>query len=175
MHNLNPSCQNCCGLLTLGARSQSSPKQGYFTAGGINAGAEMLGDTSQQWFLTHRDLSKISVGQRQLRQVWREMKFVDQTPRQCQKCMITETQAEQQRFWDTCPSRDISTGLGEMFCPAARARAACPQSFRSQESPRAPKCGHQPSVPTLPSCCWCAPSANGLWANRIPILCWSHQ
>lgn len=58
----------------------------------------MLGDTSQQWLLAHRDLSKVAVGQRQLRQIRREMKFVDQTPRQCQKCMTMEAQAEQQRL-----------------------------------------------------------------------------
>lgn len=118
----------------------------------------MLGDTSQQWLLAHRDLSKVAVGQRQLRQIRREMKFVDQTPRQCQKCTIMEAQAEQQRLWDTSPSRDISTGLGEMFCPAASAgRAARPQSCRSRESPRAP---HGPSVATSQVSPHCLPAAD---------------
>lgn len=156
MHDLNPSC----GLLTLASvRSQSSPKQGYLPAPGINAESEMLGDTSQQWFLTHRDLSKIIVGQRQLRQVWRDMKFVGQNPRHFQKLMIMETQAEQQRFWDTCPSRDISTGLGEMLCPAASARAACPQSCRSTSAGHGRT--HVPqSVATSPVSPRCLPAAD---------------
>lgn len=137
MHNLRPELEELLWCPDFGlcyGRSQSSPEQGYLPAPGLNAGNEVLRGTSQQWLVTHRDLSRMTVGHRQL---WRERKFVDQTLRQRQKCMIMETQAEQQRFWD------LSQKRGEGCCPqscrsacAAHRRAHVPHVATSQVSPR---------------------------------------
>lgn len=70
---------------------------------------------------------------------------MDQTLRQCQKCMIMETQAEHQRFWD------ISQKRGE-GCLSSKLQVKSPRAPHGQSvatSQVSPRCLSAAAVPPL--------------------------